>query len=295
MAHWFITGARGFIGSTVCRDLLGDGHRVTGLTRRISAQHDPNVTWVERVDQMPEDVDQILNLAGEGIADKRWSPARRTALLDSRIRVTEELAARANQVGVQHVISASAVGYYGSAGEVTEQSAQGSGFAADLCARWEQAAGGFEAPCAVLRLGVVLGGGGFLNRTLLPFSLGLGGPIGSGQQGFSWIHLDDVVAMIRWVSERQQTGVYNATGPQAVTNSDMARALGQAVRRPAVIPAPSLVMRGVFGQMAEELLLAGQMALPARAQQEGFTFRHPDIQSAMRAAVLSKRSGSRGG
>lgn len=295
MAHWFVTGANGFIGQEVCRDLIDNGHRVTGLTRNVTPSHASNVTWVDSIEQMPTDINRILNLAGEGIADKRWSQARRQQLLDSRVALTEQLVKVANEREIEHVISASAVGFYGTGGEVDESAGQGVGFAADLCARWEAAAAGFAAPTAIIRLGVVLGGGGFLNRTLVPFSLGLGGPIGSGQQGFSWVHLSDVIGLIGFIADRQSEGVYNATGPQAITNRQMTQALAKAVKRPAVIPAPGFALRTLFGQMADELLLSGQMAVPKRALAEGYRFEFDSIAQALAAAVASKRSGSRGG
>jgi uncharacterized protein (TIGR01777 family) len=240
-------------------------------------------------------VDVIVNLAGEGIADARWSAARRASLLESRVTLTQDLAKAANEKQVAQVISASAVGFYGSGGEVDEGAPQGKGFAAQLCADWEEAAAQFNAPTAIIRLGVVLGPGGFLNRTLLPFSLGLGGPIGSGHQGFSWIHRDDVIRMIHWLAEHQKTGVYNACGPQACSNRDMTQALASAVKRPAFFPAPGFALKAAFGKMAEELLLQGQQALPKRALSEGFEFEFESIAPAMADAVAKKRLATKGG
>ena len=142
---------------------------------------------------------------------------------------------------------------------------------------------------------MVLGPGGFLNRTLLPFSLGLGGPIGSGHQGFSWIHRDDVIRMIHWLVEHQKTGVYNACGPQACNNRDMSQALASAVKRPAFFPAPGFALKAAFGKMAEELLLQGQQALPKRALSEGFEFEFESIAPAMADAVAKKRLATKGG
>lgn len=294
MTHWFITGATGFIGQEFIHRVLARGDQVTGLTRRLSPSHNSKVNWVTDVKQIPSDTDVILNLAGEGIADQRWSDARKQALRDSRIALTQALAKSANELNIKQVISGSAVGFYGSGDQVDESTIQGQGWAAQLCRDWEQAAEGFDAPTAIIRLGVVLGPGGFLNRTLLPFSLGLGGPIGKGQQGFSWIHRDDVVSMILWLAEHGKTGVYNACGPQAVSNADMTRALAKAVKRPAFLPAPPPVLKLIFGQMAQELLLEGQKALPKRALEEGFEFAYPTIEQAMHQAVASKRSGSKG-
>lgn len=295
MRHWFITGATGFIGQALIESILSQGDRITALRRSTSQFDQARVDWVSSVQDLPESVDVIVNLAGEGIADARWSAARRTSLLESRVTLTQDLAKAASEKQVTQVISASAVGFYGSGGEVDEDAAQGKGFAAQLCADWEEAAAQFNAPTAIIRLGVVLGPGGFLNRTLLPFSLGLGGPIGSGRQGFSWIHRDDVIRMIHWLVEHQKTGVYNACGPQACTNRDMTQALARAVKRPALFPAPGFALKAVFGQMAEELLLQGQLALPKRALSEGFEFAFENIEPAMADAVAKKRFASKGG
>ena len=295
MRHWFITGATGFIGQALIESILSQGDRITALRRSTSRFDQARVDWVSSVQDLPESVDVIVNLAGEGIADARWSAARRTSLLESRVTLTRDLAKAANEKQVTQVISASAVGFYGSGDEVDEDAAQGKGFAAQLCADWEEAAAQFNAPTAIIRLGVVLGPGGFLNRTLLPFSLGLGGPIGSGRQGFSWIHRDDVIRMIHWLVEHQKTGVYNACGPQACTNRDMTQALARAVKRPALFPAPGFALKAVFGQMAEELLLQGQQALPKRALSEGFEFSFENIESAMADAVAKKRLATKGG
>ena len=295
MRHWFITGATGFIGQALIESILSQGDRITALRRSTSRFDHARVDWVSSVQDLPESVDVIVNLAGEGIADARWSAARRASLLKSRVTLTQDLAKAANEKQVAQVISASAVGFYGSGGEVDEGAPQGKGFAAQLCADWEEAAAQFNAPTAIIRLGVVLGPGGFLNRTLLPFSLGLGGPIGSGRQGFSWIHRDDVIRMIHWLAEHQKTGVYNACGPQACSNRDMTQALASAVKRPAFFPAPGFALKAVFGKMAEELLLQGQQALPKRALSEGFEFEFESIAPAMVDAVAKKRLATKGG
>lgn len=295
MRHWFITGATGFIGQALIESILSQGDRITALRRSTSRFDHARVDWVSSVQDLPESVDVIVNLAGEGIADARWSAARRASLLESRVTLTQDLAKAANEKQVAQVISASAVGFYGSGGEVDEGAPQGKGFAAQLCADWEEAAAQFNAPTAIIRLGVVLGPGGFLNRTLLPFSLGLGGPIGSGHQGFSWIHRDDVIRMIHWLAEHQKTGVYNACGPQACSNRDMTQALASAVKRPAFFPAPGFALKAAFGKMAEELLLQGQQALPKRALSEGFEFEFESIAPAMADAVAKKRLATKGG
>lgn len=295
MCHWFITGATGFIGQALIESILSRGDRITALRRSTSRFDRASVDWVSSVQDLPESVDVIVNLAGEGIADARWSAKRRKSLIESRVTLTQGLAKVANEKQVAQIISASAVGFYGSAGEVDEGAAQGKGFAAQLCADWEAAAAQFNAPTAIVRLGVVLGPGGFLNRTLLPFSMGLGGRIGSGRQGFSWIHRDDVIRMIHWLVEHQKTGVYNASGPQACTNRDMTQALARAAKRPAFIPAPALALKAAFGQMAEELLIQGQQALPARALSEGFEFSFESIELAMADAVAKKRLATKGG
>ena len=186
-------------------------------------------------------------------------------------------------------LNGSAIGWYGPRDEevLTEDSAPGTGFAAELCARWEAAAAPVEAlgtRLAVIRIGVVLGlPGGALGQMLPPFRLGLGGPLGHGRQWMSWIHRDDLVAMMQWLLNHETAqGAFNGTAPGPVRNADFSRQLGRALRRPAVLPMPAAALRLLVGPMADELLLSGQQVLPRRALHGGFTFHYPTLEGALR-------------
>jgi len=185
------------------------------------------------------------------------------------------------------LINGSAIGFYGDRGDETldESATTGAGFLADLVVQWENAARAAEAIARVVifRFGVVLAkGGGALGKMELPFKLGAGGPIGGGKQWISWIDRDDVIRLIEWaIDDETVRGVYNATAPEPVRNRDFVRALGKAMHRPAIVPAPAFALRLVFGQMADETLLAGQRVLPTRATAEGFRFEHPRVEEAL--------------
>jgi uncharacterized protein (TIGR01777 family) len=189
------------------------------------------------------------------------------------------------------LVNASAVGYYGLRGDETldEQATSGSGFLAEVVRKWEELAREAEgvARVVILRFGVVLArGGGALGKMLLPFKLGLGGPIGSGAQWMSWIDRDDVVRMVLWAIDRQSAaGIYNVTAPGPVRNREFTRELGAALHRPAFMPAPAFALRIIFGQMADEMLLGGQRVMPVRAMAEGFTFEYPTLAASFRHAL----------
>lgn len=293
-----ITGGTGFIGRALCKELLARGHSLTVYSR----QKPEAVTAVCGAVEATADLnllkahvgfDVVFNLAGEGIADKRWSDARKQALLDSRVAVTQTLVnvirTWRNLPGV--LISGSAVGYYGDQGErlVTEDTPPHPEFTHKLCADWEQAALSLEADAVrtcLSRTGVVVGkGGGFLQRMVLPFKLGLGGRLGSGRQYMPWVHRDDVVACLIWMMESEQAeGPYNVVSPAPVTNAEFTRTLAEVLHRPALFPAPAPVLKAVLGEMAG-LLLTGQNAVPARLQAEGFTFRYPNLKPALEVSV----------
>ena len=196
------------------------------------------------------------------------------------------------------MINASAIGFYGDRGDeiLDENSSRGAGFLADLVDQGETAAreAGSLARLVIVRFGVVLApDGGALKKMLLPFKLGAGGPIGDGQQWFSWVDRDDALRIVEWaIANESANGVYNATAPQPVRNRDFARALGGALHRPAILPAPAFALKLLFGQMAEEALLAGQRVLPARPVGEGFEFEHRTIEDAL-DHLLPARAGRR--
>jgi uncharacterized protein (TIGR01777 family) len=280
-----VAGGTGFIGEPLVRRLLARGDEVAVLTRtpaHVAAgrplQWDGRTQGAWSADAAAADA--VINLAGENIAEGRWTAERKKRLVASRLDATGAIvtALRTEPARRRVVVNASAVGFYGDRQDepLDEASPRGSGFLAELVERWEAAAREAEplARLAILRFGVVLApDGGALKKMLLPFKLGAGGPIGSGAQWMSWIDREDVLSMIEWAVDGDAvSGVYNATAPEPVRNRDFARALGKAVHRPALIPTPGFALRLLFGQMADEALLAGQRVLPVHALGEGFTF-----------------------
>ncbi len=292
-----IAGGSGFLGRKLVKRLEGDGHVVSILTRRPAGTSDVGWNPDGSAGALPhhlEGKDAVINLAGEGIADQRWSAARKGALRDSRLTATRTLVravaqcARAPKV----FVSASAAGYYGPRGDepVSETEPPGSDFLARLCVEWEQEARAVESPStrlAIIRSGIVLAkDGGALERMLLPFKLGLGATLGSGDQLMPWIHGDDWTAMVAWqVQNDRATGAFNASAPTPVTNRTFTRTLAQVLRRPAVLHAPAFALRAILGEMST-ILLTGQRMLPACAEQLGFRFTHRTLEPALRSLNL---------
>ena len=294
--HHLITGGSGFIGSALCRSLVADGQRVTVLTRdidRARARVPEAVFLIDRLD-FAEDIDVVVNLAGENLAGGRWTSARKHEFLYSRIGTTKRLLEWIDrqQRAPSVLVSGSAVGWYGPRDdeELDEDADIGRDFSAHLCRDWEAEANKAETlgvrVCCV-RTGIVLGSeGGALKQMLLPFRAGIGGRMGSGRQWMSWIARADIVALIRWLTEHDSArGAYNGTAPVPVTNAEFARALGAALHRPALLPTPAFALRLLFGEMAD-VLLTGQRVVPKRAIAEGFTFRYPELPSALSAALV---------
>lgn len=291
--HILITGGTGFIGTALVPHWLALGHRITVLSRdpaRGKRLLGPDVTFVREFSDIERKVDWVVNLAGEGIADQRWSEKRKSALRDSRIALTERLARWAVQTD-QHpelVISGSAVGYYGSVpGDTpvfTEESAPGAGFAASLCIDWEQAIRPLQERSerlVILRTGIVLGEhGGMLKRLWLPFNAGLGGVIGSGDQVLSWIHRDDYVRALDFITQSTLSGPVNMTAPYPVSNSEFTSTLASVLSRPAIFPMPAFVARLLFGEMSE-LLLEGQKVSPGVLMANDFSWVYPNLRQAL--------------
>lgn len=302
MQRYLVTGGTGFVGRALCQRLAEHGAELTVLSRdprRASSLLPAGARTIGSLDQLSamEHFDVVLNLAGEPIADKRWSARRKQLLEASRIELTRDLVRwmLASSKPPRVFVSASAIGYYGDQGErtVTEDSEPHIEYSHQLCAAWEAAAlqaTGSGIRTVILRIGLVVApGGGFLARMLLPFRLGLGGPIGSGRQWMSWVHRNDLLRLIDLLVEREDlAGVFNATAPTPVTGRQFARTLGRVLRRPAIVPAPALVFKLVFGEMSR-LLLTGQRVLPARAAAAGFRFEFPDLESALRDALEKPR------
>jgi uncharacterized protein len=274
-----ITGASGFIGRAVAHHLRSSGHVVRGLSLRQAPGPDALAG-----------VNAVVNLAGEPVT-QRWTATARDKIIRSRVDGTRALVAAMRGQPPQVLISASAVGYYGSRGDdiLTESAPAADDFLGRVAAAWEEEALAAE-PLGVrvarLRIGVVLGpNGGALAKMLAPFRLGVGGRLGSGQQWMSWIHLDDLCALIAFLmKESTVRGVFNATSPFPVTNREFTRALAEAVHRPAILPVPAFALRWMFGEMAQ-VLLASQRAVPDAAQRAGFIFQNPDLFAALAQIV----------
>jgi len=288
----FITGGTGFIGRHLCRELLAAGHGVTVLSRKPAQSVRAICGPVEAIQTLEEmaGAEVVVNLAGEPIVGPRWTRARRRAIRESRIGLTEKLVERFRMLEKppRALVSGSAVGYYGGRGDelLTETSSPGTGFGAELCVAWEAAA--LEAEklgvrVCLLRTGPVLGqGGGVLQRMVPPFRLGLGGPLGSGRQWFAWIHLQDHLRMIRYLIDHETLeGPFNAVAPEPVTNREFARTLGKVLNRPSFMTAPAPLLRLVLGEQAE-VMLGGQRAVPERFMKAGFRFDFPELEFALR-------------
>jgi uncharacterized protein len=293
-----LTGGTGFIGRALASALVTQGHAVTVLTRdpaRAARVLPPGVPAIAMPGELPPEraPDAVVNLAGENLGAHRWTPARKREFVDSRVGTTRRLVAWLAGLppAPRVLVSGSAVGYYGARGDepLAEDAPPGDEYQSRLCRDWEAEAlraedAGVRVCC--IRIGVVLAGdGGALAAMKTPFRLGLGGRLGSGLQWMSWIHRDDLVALIGWLLEgAAHRGAYNATAPEPVTNREFARALGAALRRPALLPVPAPLVRVLVGEMAH-LLLTGQRVVPARARVEGFSFRYPALPEALRAAL----------
>lgn len=286
---YLISGATGFVGTHLLKHLRGEGQEVEIISRQPGIGRD----WtMESLLPAVLEADVVVHLAGAGVMDAAWSPARKLELESSRVETTTLLArACADALKQGHklqLISASAVGYYGPHPyeEVQEESSPaGEDFLAQLCAKWEAALGVAKeagVPVSVVRIGVVLGAeGGALKRMLLPFKLGLGGPLGHGRQAFPWIHIQDLARLFEFIGQdRGRAGIYNGVAPECVDQRTFARALGRAVHRPALLPAPALALRLILGERSS-LLLTGQQVQPKAALAAGFVFEHPLMDQAL--------------
>jgi uncharacterized protein (TIGR01777 family) len=300
-----IAGGTGFIGRALCRELLLAGHEVMVLTRDASraAGRVPQGTGVaqwspeqpEGLQQTLSDADAVVNLSGESVAAQRWTPEFKQRLIDSRVNSTRALvrAVRQAEPRPKVIVNASAVGIYGDRGEevLTEASPPGTSFLAELAGRWEQAAEeAREAGARVvkLRIGVVLGeGGGALEKMLLPFRFFVGGPFGSGQQWFPWVHLEDVTGLILHALQNEAVdGAVNVVALGIVRLREFCKVLGKVMGRPSWLPVPGFALRLVAGELGETLLWS-QRVVPQVAVQTGYTFRYPQVEEALRT-VLSR-------
>jgi uncharacterized protein (TIGR01777 family) len=299
-----ISGATGFIGRALVRELAGAGYETVILTRdpdKSAARFGSDgwrVKWDGRTAQgwgaLADGSLAIVNLAGDNLAEGRWTRAKKARILTSRTdagaAIVEAVSCAASKP--EALVQASAVGFYGARGDegLDESSAQGQGFLAEVVRAWEDSTRPVEAAGVrrvVIRTGLVLGhGGGVLPRLALPFRFFAGGPLGRGRQWVSWIHLADEVGAIRFLLERRDlSGVFNLTAPGALRQRDLCRELGAAMRRPCWLPVPAFLLKLLFGEKAMETILAGQRVLPRRLTEAGFEFRFPRAAAAL-AALL---------
>ncbi|EGT3572187.1 TIGR01777 family protein [Citrobacter amalonaticus] len=292
-----VTGGTGLIGGHLVPRLQELGHEVTVLTRRpddARKKFNNRITvWSTLEDKHNLDgIDAVINLAGEPIADKRWTTEQKDRLCQSRWRITQKLAdlINAGETPPSVFISGSATGYYGDLGEVvvTEEEPPHNEFTHKLCARWEQIACEAQSDktrVCLLRTGVVLAPkGGILGKMIPPFRLGLGGPIGNGRQYLAWIQIDDMVNAILWLLDNDLRGPFNMVSPYPVRNEQFAHALGHALQRPAILRVPATVIRLLMGE-SSVLVLGGQRALPKRLEAAGFPFRWYDLEEALADVV----------
>jgi len=311
--RYLITGGSGFIGTALIKQLLLENHDITVLTRSEvkTAKHFSNLMGTEREDfqtktkvktissldaiNPDQSFDVVINLAGQGIADNRWNDEVKQQIIDSRIKTTQALFIYLKDVLVKPdvFINGSALGYYGlrdSDDEINENGETDNSFSSQLCQQWEseaQAIADMNIRTCYLRTGIVLGkNGGALAKMLPPFKMALGGPIGDGNQWMSWIHLDDIVGMIRYAIDNEAIqGAINGTAPKPVTNKVFSKTLGKVLKRPAIFPMPAFVVKLLFGQMGEELLLAGQRVVPEKLTKAGYQFKYPQLENALQDIV----------
>jgi uncharacterized protein (TIGR01777 family) len=274
-----VTGASGFVGRALSERLRASGHGVTAISLRT---HPPLGVF--------GGCEAVVNLAGEPVA-QRWTTAARERISNSRIQGTRSLVAAIRKHPPRVLVSASAIGYYGSRGDeiLTEDSSPASDFLGQLALGWEQearAAEQFGVRVVTPRIGVVLGrGGGALAQMLLPFRLGVGGRLGSGEQWMSWIALDDLVSLIEFaIEDAALTGPVNAVAPNPVTNAVFTRELAAALHRPALFPVPAFALKILFGEMSQ-MILGGQRVIPQVALRAGFQFRYAELGEALRQSI----------
>jgi uncharacterized protein (TIGR01777 family) len=291
-----LAGASGFLGTTLRRRLADAGHTTVRLVRRDPSgagevRWDPGAGILDT--DVLADVDAVINLAGAGVADHRWTAAYKQTLRDSRLDTTRTLAQALSQRADRPriLLNSSAVGFYGDTGDtaVDEQSPPGRGFLADLCRVWEAAAG----PAAdagvrvvLMRTGLPLSAkGGLLKPLMLPFKLGVGGRLGNGRQYLPWISLADWTAAMEFLLDRDDVaGPVNITGPAPVTNAEFTRALAGVLHRPAVLPVPGFALNVALGEFSREALVS-QRVLPAALRTHGFAFQHDTVAAALAEAV----------
>jgi uncharacterized protein (TIGR01777 family) len=292
--HVLVTGSSGLIGSALVPPLIAGGHQVTRLVRTPPRPGEQAIHWDPAAATLDpaslEGIEAVVHLAGENIAE-RWTEAKKARIRDSRVKGTRLLCEALARVATppKVLVCASAIGYYGDRGEevLTEASPPGKGFLAEVCQAWEgatEAARQKGIRVVNLRFGMVLSpAGGALAKILPPFRMGLGGPLGSGRQYTSWVAIDDAVGAVQHaLATEALQGPANAVAPQAVTNQEFTKTLGKVLGRPTMFPLPAFAARLMFGEMADEVLLASARVQPAKLLATGYTFRYPDLEAALR-------------
>ena len=297
-----IAGASGTIGTALEKYLLEKGNSVKRLVRR-SESNDSEIFWDPKNNKLDPKrltgIDAIVNLAGVGIGDKKWSQKRMDQILQSRIKATELLSETLSGLksdnGPAVLINASAIGYYGSTGttHITEETKQGEGFLALVCSEWEKSTREAEKAgirVAHARTGVVLSSSGGLLKRLLPlFKLGIGGQIGSGKQMMSWISLRDEISAISWMLEKEIEGAVNLVSPEPASNLEFTKTLGTLLKRPTILKVPTTALNLLYGkQLVEELMLSSQSVFPKKLQDNNFSFSDASLKEALSYQIDSK-------
>ena len=292
--HIAISGSSGLVGRALATALSADGHEVDPLVRGNST----GIHWAPATGEVDQekmaDVEVLVHLAGESIAEGRWTAAKKARIRNSRVDATGKLCETLAKIksGPRTLICASAIGFYGDRGNdvLDEEAAPGEGFLPQVCQNWEsatQAAADVGIRVVNLRIAMVLSGdGGALTKILLPFKLGVGGRVGSGRQYWSWITLTDLVRVIQFAIDTPAlSGPLNAVAPEAATNLEFTKALGHVLGRPTIFPLPGLAARIVLGEMANDLLLPSARVVPRKLVQSGFSFLHSELEGALRHAL----------
>lgn len=295
-----VTGATGFIGQVIVRQLLEAGHEPVVLTRNIPkavltlGSQCKYFQWSNNNEQPPleafEGVDGVINLMGENLSAKKWNVQQKKKIYNSRIDSTASLVEAISQLENKPsaFVSTSAVGVYGDRGseELDEKASSGSDFLAHVCKDWEreaQKAGDLGLRVVIIRVGVVIGrGGGALSKMLPIFKLGAGGKMGSGNQFMSWIHVEDIAAMfVEAVTDSTMKGAFNGTAPYPATNAEFTEALGKVLKRPTFAPAPSFALKTALGEMSD-VVLKGQKVLPVKFKEKNFRYRYPTLEKTLK-------------
>ena len=298
--HVLVTGSTGLIGEALIAALTARGDKVTRLVRKKGISPSPSILWDPEKGLLDESqlngIDAVVHLAGDNIAEGRWTSAKKVRIRESRVRGTGLLCSALMRMKQppRVVVSASAIGYYGNRADerLDEDSEPGTGFLPEVCVAWEHAARPIlDIPTRLVtpRIGAVLSSqGGALAKMLPVFRIGAGGVVGSGKQHMSWIAIDDLVnAFIFLLNSPQLSGPFNLVSPGPIPNREFTRTLARALRRPAVFPTPAVVLRALFGEMADAVLISSARVYPTRLLDTGFRFGYPDLESALKH-VLAK-------